>query len=81
MAFTGRLRLFGLTRATKNLTLERIGRANGKNFDGGVREDSFVDVGSGDRATPQTLSLIRYRRVVVSIRLLTNVVEPEHPLA
>jgi hypothetical protein len=66
--------LFGLVRATKNLSIQKIG----KKFDGGVLEDWFVDVGSGATATPQTLRLIRFRAGDVSLRLLTNVLDPSH---
>lgn len=70
--------IFGLVRATKNLTIKKIGQKSRMKFDGGVLDDWFVDVGSGATATPQTLRLIRYRVGDVSLRLLTNVLEPEH---
>lgn len=70
--------LFGLVRATKNLTIKKIGQKSRRKFDGGILDDWFVDVGSGATATPQTLRLIRYRVGDLSLRLLTNVLEPEH---
>jgi hypothetical protein len=70
--------LFGLFRMTKTLTFTRIGPATPRRkFDGGVLEDEFVDLGSGKKVTPQTVRIIRYRKGRFSIRLVTNVLEPE----
>lgn len=70
--------LYGVLRLTKTLSFTRVGPASPRRkYDGGVLEDEFIDLGSGQTTTPQTVRLIRYRSGSFSIKLLTNVLDPE----
>jgi hypothetical protein len=70
--------LFCLFRLSKTVSHQLTGAASPtRDHDGGVLKDEFVELGSGKRATPQTVRLISFRKGSIAIQLVTNVLEPE----